>query len=950
MATLNQQQQQPYGYVSTNTSCPFPYLPPPTCNITYGQAQSSLFFYSTIIKETINIFIALIFVIRLMAEILFVVGTNKSTGNLRFIFWMTLPIALSTTSIDRYFFFGVIPYSALLIILQTINGLVFWIMAMLTDRWSQLAARVQTNNNQSTRAHYLPMKTIACVLFVVCGILPAIHLAAAGTSGFWILKSLMSGLSALFTFIYVVFATTRIYFIHQQITQNSGTLQEKNHRRVILRQLSVKFIISSICAMIIGVLDFSVFLQAVTDREYTTVLPFTEVGAADYIQMVIEVTLFILAYFFFPNTPGAILHFKQWLFQPTETSHLITTTGRIDVLMDSDAQSPAQLVGKSTLSVFLAKSLPVNSAHVLVQLPLFVVPFITFMRQHRWSRLLLSVTWSFILATFVGLIILNIVPVELGYLFSLFTVVGSMAVYAMTMSRVLLVELFRTSFFWGVFATSFVNSVLLGIALHDTRASIVPGLFAVQSIVFCSDALVIPHLRSLLIMNSLSPSFVLIVLVIFNLAPLHNEILPIGSSGYSLLQTLRDALLVHVLQMTTELLFVWRGRDRRRFLHLSESVELRIVPFADPLLNVVGTRQSAVVGHHQREGNASTIVGQSGFFARLVSGVGGGSPPAAVVVGSVGSGSEDVDSVVDHPKTKVFVNKIAVKQRDCVAVRVFGLNDGQRLFVLLDGGVGRGLLYMCRCVVLGLTCAMPWLETSAICLVVIPLLIYVIIQELMTSSVSLLRLLVRRVTFWPQILFVVVWMVLASFVLQNERGVIVLFAFVEHVFARLSDAQATIRSKNVLVRLVHSLRGSIIILVLSVYLICDQFRDVGHAVLTIAGSSSTSASTSQGAETIDFSQQCGDWGLFSLALPEILGVVMDVMPLLVAPKDKFVEKFTFINSPIAPNYNNSTTSSIVEPTANDNLPVSKQELFEALSHVAVGSVVGMEPDDVEIVM
>lgn len=91
----------------------------------------------------------------------------------------------------------------------------------------------------------------------------------------------------------------------------------------------------------------------------------------------------------------------------------------------------------------------------------------------------------------------------------------------------------------------------------------------------------------------MQPTLVTLVCVVFNLAPgLHNEILPVGVGGYSLVQALRDGMIAQIVQLGTELVLVARGRDRRRFIHVKDPVEVRVITFA-------GSRDEAGGKHRQ---------------------------------------------------------------------------------------------------------------------------------------------------------------------------------------------------------------------------------------------------------------------------------------------------------------------------------------------------------------
>jgi hypothetical protein len=616
----------------------------------------------------------------------------------------------------------------------------------------------------------------------------------------------------------------------------------------------------------------------------------------------------------------------------------------------------------NTISILKAKTLPINPHDVFIKntrIHQFIEKMFTLVQispQSQTKNILFSFIWASILTIFLTFIVIDNTDghiQQLGYLFTILVMGGSIGITMTCMSQVILQQyLIPTTYFVGVLITVIINGILLGIALNDTRASIVPGIMAIQFVSFSTDALVYPQLRLILVFNSLFPTIVLVILVVFNIAPrLNNVILPIGSSGggYSLLQTLRDGLIVQILQFIVELLFVWRRRDQKRFLHIGEKVERRMI-----LLNDASNTGRKNHRHYQeREGNASSIFIQSGFFMKQVSGYGGSVYQPSTQQPS--HREENQSPSVQHKRpttttTKIFVNKIAVKQHDCVALYCFPSNP--QIFFWLNSPLAHGLnilISIGTCIIIGLNpffyyddLVVPGSTTNnntIMCYLCLISILYVTVQELMICSVPLLKLLIQRVSFIPALLFSLLWMILSCYVLHDERCLFIIYAFVCHILGLLSDA-SVISTNNNSIMLGNSIHiwfikkhiiSKIAMLIISVYLIMDIFPNVDHAILVIGGggggggSSSNNSNIAQDAEVIDFAQQTGDWGFFSLALPDLLKCLMEFIDYVnryYHGSSKNIEYFTFINSPIAPKYN---IGSVIVSVVDNNIGEQQQQ-------------------------
>jgi hypothetical protein len=164
---------------------------------------------------------------------------------------------------------------------------------------------------------------------------------------------------------------------------------------------------------------------------------------------------------------------------------------------------------------------------------LWNIPVIRAVIDHPWPRRIGNTLVPALNTAMVTSIVLNVIPNEYGFLFSGIMCVGSGIVFTTGMSPTICKHLARETEVMMAMLTIVLNGVLFGIALNDVRASVVPGLMAMQAMAFLTDSLAVPDLRTLLILNALVPTFVTLVLVVFNLAPhLHNEILPHWLDGW----------------------------------------------------------------------------------------------------------------------------------------------------------------------------------------------------------------------------------------------------------------------------------------------------------------------------------------------------------------------------------------------------------------------------------
>jgi hypothetical protein len=563
----------------------------------------------------------------------------------------------------------------------------------------------------------------------------------------------------------------------------------------------------------------------------------------------------------------------------------------IDVIDDGNIGKGSGSHG--VISVLAAKTLHVSQKATIFPVEKFWSHFIvTYILHTKITRRILNAIWSSSLA--VAVIMIVSFPASYasyGYLFSICTCIGSGGMLLMTLSVHLLQMLIKRIEFIGIIITIVINGVLLGISLHDSRASIIPGLISMQLLAFLTDSLVIPNLRSLFIFNALLPTCVIVIVVMFNLAPdLYNAILPIGKSGYSLLQMLRDSLIAQIVQFCTELILIWRGKDRKRFIHLKDPVQYRLVLFGGHStgLPAATNNNTYQTQHHYHDGrfhaNASSVMVESGFVVKQESN--------------------------DHQKikTRIFVNKVAIKQRDCIAVHVFGEMYGEQVFHFITSRVGKLISIFSHLGAIIITITSGYYSLS-ISVAIIPFLLMLIIFEFAILSKRLCWLLCQRAAFITQFIFALVWLILAGYVLGDERFLIALYGFISYILSSLGDAN-TMEKKPLtmdVLQLFQQWQGTGVMVVFSLYLLLDIYSLKRDALLTL-GNNNSNGTNAQDAGSFDFGQQIGDWGLFYFALPMLFErIIFGIEHYIFGHRT-----FSVIQSPIMPLYDDDDDSNIIE--------------------------------------
>jgi hypothetical protein len=500
----------------------------------------------------------------------------------------------------------------------------------------------------------------------------------------------------------------------------------------------------------------------------------------------------------------------------------------------------------------------------------------------------------------------------------------SIVISAIALSKPVLFVLWHTEWMAARSVTCLFGGVLLMLALDDVRAIFVPGLTVLQLLAFSTDALAIPRLRSILIASALFPTLSVFVMIVFGFAgKLRNVILPIGD-GYSLLQSVRDFLLVQTIFFIVEILHVFRGRDKKRFLHITSPVTCVVVSLEE------ARKHERKRNHGRYEANASSVQGQSGFFMRNVS--------MAVhhhqdVV--VSSNTMDTEtSQLPLSKTRVYVNKIAIRCTDSLAVHLFGETFYEKLTSPLMNLLYYGMLIL------------PIIPSTLIMLdsragfAVLPFMVVMMLREALVSSVTLLKLLLKRVAFVGSLILNLVWVCIACYAVGGDaRMCVAFYGFVADLTLVLQDANTVKghghgRIRKSLVSWLSGLR-MVPTFILSLYLILDVLPGTKHAILVVNGGT-TGTATGNDVQAIDVAQQAGDLGMFSVALPVLVKVFWDVGRRVFVHVGDFSNEdlFTSIASPVVPIFDLEETVAVSEEQI-------QSEVGELVSRLVERSVVMM---------
>jgi len=436
-------------------------------------------------------------------------------------------------------------------------------------------------------------------------------------------------------------------------------------------------------------------------------------------------------------------------------------------------------------------------------------------------------------------------------------------------SRSVFMRLASTAYFaWRLFACT-VSTVVLGVALHDARAMLVPALWVSLVSAFCSDAFTgALQKQRLPIVGFVLAAVVLVAsLIVAGQVPSPAAVTVVISSAfdYSFMQLARDVFVAQAIVLAFEFESIWRGAHTRRFLHVTEPVAFNIQrlqlttalqtsPEAHLRQSGKPTLQRFFSGSNQRyKGAASELEMKSGFFVkeRLAS-----------------AGEDGSQATPTQPTTLlIHVNQVELKQHSALALHVFGEARGTLLFNLVCSRVGR----VSGMVVFGFAWAVllsfPFLGNQVprtFALAAIPCTLILGFLRGMVLSRTLARLLITRRHFVLTLVFLTVWAVLASLVLRDERVSLVVFVFTCAVLDWLVDASLTIvRANGPLSRVWEKINCGLMFMVLSGFMV---FGEVANPFLyavfrpDLVGNASVSSDSPY---VVDFFQSCVECVIFS---------------------------------------------------------------------------------------
>jgi len=436
-------------------------------------------------------------------------------------------------------------------------------------------------------------------------------------------------------------------------------------------------------------------------------------------------------------------------------------------------------------------------------------------------------------------------------------------------SRSVFMRLASTAYFaWRLFACT-VSTVVLGVALHDARAMLVPALWVSLVSAFCSDAFTgALQKQRLPIVGFVLAAVVLVAsLIVAGQVPSPAAVTVVISSAfdYSFMQLARDVFVAQAIVLAFEFESIWRGAHTRRFLHVTEPVAFNIQrlqlttalqtsPEAHLRQSGKPTLQRFFSGSNQRyKGAASELEMKSGFFVkeRLAS-----------------AGEDGSQATPTQPTTLlIHVNQVELKQHSALALHVFGEARGTLLFNLVCSRVGR----VSGMVVFGFAWAVllsfPFLGNQVprtFALAAIPCTLILGFFRSMLLSRTLARLLITRRHFVLTLVFLTVWAVLASLVLRDERVSLVVFVFTCAVLDWLVDASLTIvRANGPLSRVWEKINCGLMFMVLSGFMV---FGEVANPFLyavfrpDLVGNASVSSDSPY---VVDFFQSCVECVIFS---------------------------------------------------------------------------------------
>lgn len=347
-----------------------------------------------------------------------------------------------------------------------------------------------------------------------------------------------------------------------------------------------------------------------------------------------------------------------------------------------------------------------------------------------------------------------------------------------------------TSHFWTRALSALITNACLIAISPAWRTPMFVTTFLIQVSVALGDAFsgAFQQFRTFMLLMQFQLVLALVVLLYFDIMTeeLATAVVISPTFDYSLVQLARDLLLgtlfVTLFDLYWSVSRASSSSKRARFAHIHHPVRFVVLPMATEATSSRGfpDAQRPVFLNKRRNGpvNASKVLIRSGFLVRQA--------------------SEPTNLTADRqkrPSVQLYVGMLALKESDCLAVHLIGLNlvGSSRVFKAMNGRVGTVAEITALFVFDLVLIFSPFYP--AVAYVAIPMPLFCAVRSLMFCSKTMLALLVRQRQFVVDLFFLSAWYGFSVAVFQDAQLILSTGLYVFAILELLRDANLRQNSK-----------------------------------------------------------------------------------------------------------------------------------------------------------
>jgi len=330
----------------------------------------------------------------------------------------------------------------------------------------------------------------------------------------------------------------------------------------------------------------------------------------------------------------------------------------------------------------------------------------------------------------------------------------------------------RTTFFQVRFTSAVVSCMCMCVTLADARMATVIGLCVLQVFVAAGDCVAgeLTVFRVVFLVQLGLNLLMLEIGLFFDLVSYVPMSVPVTASfDWGLVQLARDLYLGTLLVTIFDLVFVLRGSHRTRFATIHDSLKFILRTFED--FDSIGNFEPAL------QAPAAALAIKSGFLAV---------PAAALLANN--------DTAEPAPQVFVYVDMVALSQRDAWACHLFGPKVGERVFRALDSRAGSFVNFFLFALGIIPFILSPWFVSMSY--FAIPFIIFYPVRALLMNSRAIMKLLAQRRQVQVESFFLLIWGALwVSVFFTNELPIVSIVLVITSLVDLYKDATVRKRSR-----------------------------------------------------------------------------------------------------------------------------------------------------------